>query len=283
MLRMARVLLPWMSHHRPLLKCPSVAGLELRGGTSPQGRLEVSTKDGKILDCALASFNGSSGLEAGKVAVLHDITHIKEIDALKSEFVSNVSHDLRSPLAYMTNYAALIPTQGQLEPKQQEWLDRIVSGIEEMTSLLDLQRLDAFIALQMTEFKLENLVKAVVGEYRQHASEQGISIELHMGSDYPPITGDPDLIRQSLRNLLSNAIKYAPDSGGLPARMALLVVTTGPLISYVYGGVTVGSATGHKATPFQGIKLTGNQQIRDFRTTSVSSGTVAGLTATYFR
>jgi PAS domain S-box-containing protein len=189
----------------------------LRGGTSPQGRLEVTTKDGKILDCALARFNGSSGLEAGKVAVLHDITHIKEIDALKSEFVSNVSHDLRSPLAYMTNYAALIPTQGQLEPKQQEWLDRIVSGIEEMTSLietlLDLQRLDAGVALQMTEFRLDNLIKTVVGEYRQHASEQGISIELHMGSEYPPITGDPDLIRQSLRNLLSNAIKYAPDSG----------------------------------------------------------------------
>ena len=77
--------------------------------------------------------------------------------------------------------------------------------------------------------------------------------------------------------------KYAPDSGGLPARAAIVVVTTGPLISYVYGGVTVGSATGHKATPFQTIELIGNQQIRDFRTTSVSSGTVAGLTATYFR
>jgi PAS domain S-box-containing protein len=205
----------------------------LRGGASPQGRLEVTTKDGRILDCALARFNGSSGLEAGKVAVLHDITHIKEIDALKSEFVSNVSHDLRSPLAYMTNYAALIPTQGQLEPKQQEWLDRIVSGIEEMTSLietlLDLQRLDAGVALQMIEFKLDNLIKAVVGEYRQHASEQGISIELHMGSDYPPITGDPDLIRQSLRNLLSNAIKYAPDSG--PVAVSVRTVGNEILIS----------------------------------------------------
>jgi PAS domain S-box-containing protein len=193
---------------------------------SPQGRLEVSTRDGRILDCAFARFNGTSGLEAGKVAVLHDITHIKEIDALKSEFVSNVSHDLRSPLAYMTNYAALIPTQGDLVPKQQEWLDRIVSGIEEMTSLietlLDLQRLDAGIALQMSEFKIENLVRAVVGEFRQHAGEQGISIELHMARNYPPLVGDPDLIRQSLRNLLSNAIKYAPDSG--PVAVSLRVV-----------------------------------------------------------
>lgn len=73
------------------------------------------------------------------------------------------------------------------------------------------------------------------------------------------------------------------NKAGLPARYAMVVVTTGPLISYTYGGVTVGSATGHKATPFQPIELTGHQQIRDFQTTSVSSGTEAGVTVSYFR
>lgn len=189
----------------------------LNDGASPRGRLEVETNDGRVLDCAFAQFNGSTVLEAGKVAVLHDITHIKEIDALKSEFVSNVSHDLRSPLAFMTNYAALIPTQGELKPKQQLWLDKIVLGIEEMTSLietlLDLQRLEAGVALEMTDFPIDSLLRAVVEEFRHHAEEQGVSIELHMGTDYPRIEGDPDLVRQSLRNLLSNAIKYAPESG----------------------------------------------------------------------
>ena len=65
-------------------------------------------------------------------------------------------------------------------------------------------------------------MRAVVGEYRQHAGEQGISIELHMARNYPRLIGDPDLIRQSLRNLLSNAIKYAPDSG--PVAVSLRVV-----------------------------------------------------------
>ncbi len=197
----------------------------LNDGGAPRGRLEVKTSDGRILDCAFARFNGSKVLEPGKVAVLHDITHIKEIDALKSEFVSNVSHDLRSPLAYMTNYAALIPTQDDLQPKQTEWLNRIVSGIEEMTSLietlLDLQRLDAGVALAMTDFRIENLIRAVVEEFRQHAGEQGTSIELHMGPEYPAINGDPDLIRQSIRNLLSNALKYAPDSGPVAVSVRL--------------------------------------------------------------
>lgn len=77
--------------------------------------------------------------------------------------------------------------------------------------------------------------------------------------------------------------RFSPDSGGAPARMAKLVVGTGPLISYTYGGVTVSSATGHRATPFTEITLYGNQQIRDFRTTSVSSGTTAEITVSYFR
>ena len=72
-------------------------------------------------------------------------------------------------------------------------------------------------------------------------------------------------------------------SGNLPARYAILTVGTGPQISYVFGGVTVGSATGHRASVFGVIPLYGNQQIRDFRTTSVSSGTTATLYVSYFR
>ena len=73
------------------------------------------------------------------------------------------------------------------------------------------------------------------------------------------------------------------NKGGVFARAAVVVVATGPLISYTYGGVTVGSATGYKATPFQIIELVGNQQIRDFQATSVSSGTAAAVTVSYFR
>ena len=85
-------------------------------------------------------------------------------------------------------------------------------------------------------------------------------------------------------NIATNLTKSVYDSGnGLPARAAIITVGTGPLVSYVFGGVTVGSATGHTATPFSTINLVGNQQIRDFSSTSVSSGTTAVLKVTYFR
>jgi len=73
------------------------------------------------------------------------------------------------------------------------------------------------------------------------------------------------------------------DKAGLPAKAAIVIVNTLGQISYVYGGLTVGSATGHVANPFDKIELSGNQQIRDFRTTAITSGTAMEISVTYFR
>ena|SRR3990167_4223420 len=75
---------------------------------------------------------------------------------------------------------------------------------------------------------------------------------------------------------------FNPNNGS-PAKAATVVVSTTGLIRYAYGGVTVSSATGHVAAPFDKIELYGNQQIRDFRTTAVTSGTAMQVTVTYFR
>ena len=74
------------------------------------------------------------------------------------------------------------------------------------------------------------------------------------------------------------------DVAGLPPRRALVTVGTGPIISYsLTSTVTVASQTGHQMTPFAFIYLEGHQQIREFRSTSVSSGTTATVKVTYFR
>ena len=72
--------------------------------------------------------------------------------------------------------------------------------------------------------------------------------------------------------------------GNLPAEMAYISVGTGPLISYsLTTTLTVSSQTGHQMTPFGSIKLEGHQVIKDFRSTSVSSGTTATIKVTYYR
>ena len=85
-------------------------------------------------------------------------------------------------------------------------------------------------------------------------------------------------------NVVTSLTSAVYDKTGLPPKRALVTVGTGPIVSYsLTSTITVASQTGHQMTPFAFIYLEGHQQIRDFRSTSVSSGTTATLKVTYFR
>ena len=79
------------------------------------------------------------------------------------------------------------------------------------------------------------------------------------------------------------ATVYRPGSGGLPCRRAFISVNPGAPISYTLETTTVSSATGHRATAYGVVKLDGYDNIKNFSTTSMSSGTTGSITATYFR
>ena len=89
----------------------------------------------------------AEGRPVGKVCVLQDITHYKELDKLKSDFVATVSHDLRSPLTLMRGYVTMLTMVGELNEQQKNYTRKIITGVENMTrlvnNLLDLGRIDA--------------------------------------------------------------------------------------------------------------------------------------------
>lgn len=77
--------------------------------------------------------------------------------------------------------------------------------------------------------------------------------------------------------------KYDPAGQHLPVKKALISVNPGPPISYLFTGLTVGSATGHRLTAFGTVEIEGFDNIRNFQTTSMSSGTVGEISVTYFK
>src|SRR3990170_8289847 len=89
----------------------------------------------------------------GRVCVLRDITQFKELDALKSDFVSTVSHDLRSPLTLIRGYATMLQMVGDLNEQQSGYVRKILDGVESMSrlvnNLLDLGRIEAGVGLQL--------------------------------------------------------------------------------------------------------------------------------------
>ncbi len=174
----------------------------------PNGRIYYATASSVIVD----------GQAVGKVCILRDITHYKELDALKSEFVATVSHDLRSPLTLMRGYATMLQMVGDLNEEQKKYVRKIISGVENMSrlvnNLLDLGRIEAGVGLRLEMVSVTEVIERVTSSLQLQAAQKNIQLltELHQ-NNFPLLESDPALLQQALYNLVENAIKYTPVGG----------------------------------------------------------------------
>ena len=184
---------------------------------------ELVMPDGKVY-FATASSVIADGRPVGRVCVMRDVTHFKELDALKSDFVSSVSHDLRSPLTLMRGYATMLEMVGVLNEQQKGYVGKIVVGVESMsrmgTNLLDLGRIDAGGGLKVEKTVLMDIVKAVMEPLQMIADQKNISLAQIAAPDLPEsIDADRALLQQAVYNLVENAIKYTPEHGTVTLRI----------------------------------------------------------------
>ena len=189
---------------RDLLRRPMTVGSALTD--------EVRAPDGRTFSASVSLLAGG-----GRVATLRDITYLKELDQMKSDFLNTVSHDLRSPLTYMRGYTTMIPTAGELNEKQQGFVDKIVSGIGQMTELiddlLDIGKIEAGVGVEIESCWLPGIVKAVVDDMGMRAEILGIELDASLPAKAPRTMADKTLVRQAIKNLVDNAIKYTPSPG----------------------------------------------------------------------
>jgi two-component system NtrC family sensor kinase len=174
---------------------------------------EIAVADGRTFNAQLSPVEG-----VGYVLMMQDITHLKELDRLKSEFIQNVSHELRSPLALIRGYAELLSTGelGELDSQQRGPVEIIArrtrmldSLVEDITLILEAERR----RLQHKPVALDDLTRAAMEDFHIMADHGGITLEMGFASDLPPVAGDPIYLRRMLDNLLNNAIKFTPSGG----------------------------------------------------------------------
>ena len=178
---------------------------------------EIKLSDGKIYFASVASIIAEEKT-VGRICILRDITHYKELDSLKSEFVSTVSHDLRSPLTLVRGYATMLEMVGDLNSQQKDYTDKIMQGVESMkrlvNNLLDLGRIDAGIGLKIEPVFIILIVNEVAAELQPNALQKKIDFSVECAIDKEvQIEADPALLKQALFNLAENAIKYSNDGG----------------------------------------------------------------------
>lgn len=181
--------------------------------------------DGERVFYATASVVQAEGHRVGRVCVLRDITTFKELDALKSEFVATVSHDLRSPLTLIRGYASMLESVGELNQQQLNYVRKIISSVESMSrlvsNLLDLGRIEAGIGLQLEKVSVYDIVEKVVGGLQLEATQKRVQLATTIPEQtIPLLEADPALLHQALHNLVENAIKYTEPNGKVQVRVS---------------------------------------------------------------
>lgn len=178
---------------------------------------EIELPDGRIYVAKAKSVITDDQRRMGQVCVLRDVTRFKELDALKSDFVTSVSHDLRSPLTLMRGYATMIEMMGQLNDEQKKYLKRIEHGVDRMghmiSNLLDLGRIESGM-LKLEIVSMLEIGKQVVISLQDQAEQKNIElIGDFPETEVPFIKVDGSLLTQAIHNLVENAIKYTEPGG----------------------------------------------------------------------
>lgn len=184
----------------------------LRSGDGVPRKEELELDDGRVFNVIRSPIS-----RIGQAVVLHDITHFKELDRIKSEFVTTVSHDLRSPLTAILGYVELIERAGPLNEGQSEFVERVRISVEQITALvtdlLDLGRIESGLDTSKEQTNLGSLSRYALDGLRTTARGRGVELQGTIPDQLPDVYGDPVRLRQMIANLLENAIKYTPQGG----------------------------------------------------------------------
>ncbi len=207
--------------------------------TSPDASAET-TKDGfifrdrtcgaRVYDVSFAVIRYVAGKRqsSGCVIIIHDVTSRYELDESRREFVSNVSHELKTPLTSIKAYTETILSDPEMDAETRDYfLGIVLSESDRMhnivSDLLVLSRLDNKRTNWTIEaFDLKQSIRRLCEVMRGQVNEHRHRITFGCQRGLPPITADKQRIEQVILNILSNAIKYTPDGGQIDIKLSQL-------------------------------------------------------------
>lgn len=172
----------------------------------------------------LSSLPATDEAPGGVVAVLHDTTREKEIARLKNDFVSNVTHELRTPLASIKAYAEmLIDGEAPDDKTRQEFYEVIHTEANRLGHLIDnilnISRIESgLVKYNKKPVSLMVLLKQAVEVIKPQAKQKEITVEEQIAPSVYQTLADKDMLHEVLLNLLSNAVKYTPQGGKITVR-----------------------------------------------------------------
>ncbi len=167
------------------------------------------------------------------VVMARDMTAMRDLTRMKANFLSMITHELRSPINAINGYLdlALTGIAGDLNEQQREFVRRARGGSEHLYALVEdllmVSRADSGqLRLNRSIISLPELIANSVEELELTASDNGITIVAGMPGDFPRVYADGTRIQQVLRNLISNALHFTPSGGSVTISASVVEDTT---------------------------------------------------------
>ncbi len=199
--------------------------LERNPGVVDEITLELDEPGGQAIRLYCAPVRGADGKVLGRIATSLDLGRERELDRLKTEFLSTISHELRTPLTSVKGALGLIRggAVGGISADMRELLDialantdRLIRTISDILDIFQLERGQG--RMRMVSMSLLQSALRAERVVETQARLRKVTLDIELPEDLPAVKGDPKRVEQVLVNLLSNAIKFSPAKGKILVR-----------------------------------------------------------------
>lgn len=185
---------------------------------------EITMESERIFDAHFAPFLGENNRLKGVIVVLHEITEIRRLEKVRSEFVANVSHELKTPITSVKGFAETLLEGAADDPELRQTFLKIIHEESNrlhrlINDILHLSKIEQhLIDLQIEKVDVTHAVYDSVETLQEELTKKEITISLP-GQKSVFIEGETDRIRQIILNLVSNAITYTPSHGKISVNL----------------------------------------------------------------
>lgn len=180
----------------------------------------ISTVDHGEVPVAVSSgaVRGPAGEVVGSVLVLRDLRGEREVERMKSEFLSRVGHELRTPLTAIAGYADLLLRRGDTSPQRTAaWHSEILRASRQLERIVEMLEFSATsgagrLMLRSELVDVRGLVKSVTAAWSERLPPN-VTLGRRVGRDVPAVIADRRWLSRAIDELISNAVKFSPDGG----------------------------------------------------------------------
>jgi PAS domain S-box-containing protein len=206
-------------------KLKLIEGMEKLSSKGKIKDLELSlvTKKGEVVSAKVnaSAVKDHKGEISGFVAMMSDVTRVKELSVMKSKFLSNISHELRTPLTSIKGFVStILSDKNMIEATRNEFLEIVADETDKLTSmvsnLIDLTTLElGALQISKAQTNIGKIVGEVIEEFRSSVEKKHVKLETHFSPDGPMVLADSAKLKRVMANLMSNAIKFTPEGGSV--------------------------------------------------------------------